>query len=128
MTTLGATVWVRDVNHRVYRKPESGRILSSGGPLERGYWVTHTIESETSRSWVLSSGRKIPKSGYSPPDVAMSKFELNEKIWVRANFHKVAEAVRALAWGNMNRPETFTQLVRVCEAIGYPVKLGVEDD
>lgn len=58
---VGATVWVFDVDRRIYPKPEAGRTWASGGPIYREHFVPRLVVGETSRSWILSCRTKVDK-------------------------------------------------------------------
>lgn len=58
---VGDTVWVFDVDRRIYPKPEPGRIWASGGPIFREHFVPRTIVDETRKSWHLNDRTKIDK-------------------------------------------------------------------
>ena len=87
---VGGTVWVFDINRRVYTQPKVGW----GKIIWKEYWRPTTIVSETSRSWVLKGDEKIPKRGWSPRLVAFSQAEIDERAYVEENRHQISERVR----------------------------------
>jgi len=91
---IGDTVWIFDENHRVYRKDENGR--SFGGPIYREHWVPTKITGETTRSWLIGYGEKIPKKGWNPRAVAFSLQEVEEQAYVMDNRHRLGDRVRDL--------------------------------
>lgn len=91
---VGSTVWLFDFNHRVYLKREPGESpYISHAPIWRGHWVPWEITGETSRSWVLSHGKKVPKVGASPAVVAFSEEEITQQAWVHENRHRIERVV-----------------------------------
>lgn len=53
--SIGSTVWVFDIDRRVYSSARSG-------PIYREHFVAHRIVEETPRSWVLDNGMKFNKA------------------------------------------------------------------
>lgn len=94
---IGSTVYLFDANRRVYDR-SGGRAID--GPIWREHWAPHTIVAETSRSWVLSNGRKVPKR--RPPvqhltEPCYSETELAERVWLEKHRHKLADMIRSSA-------------------------------
>lgn len=91
---IDSIVWVFDGNHREYApNPDGGR--PSGPPIYAAHWRPKAIVSETSRSWILSSGMKIPKKRIAETcNVCYTEAEMLEDVWVHDNRHRIAEAVR----------------------------------
>ena len=102
-------VWVFDINRRIYRKPEPGQIYSTGGPIYREHWEERKVVGETSRSWVLSCGRKIPKKRRE--DVCFSEEEVDDKVWVNDHRYKIMRKVESV-----RDPST---LKAIAELVGY---------
>lgn len=108
---IGSTIWRWNENRRVYAKSTDGRSL--GAPIYRHHWEPHTIEGETSRSWVTGpkwEGAKAPKRG-PHPGWCYSEAELDLACWVADHRYQIMEKVR------MAEP---TQLLEVARALGYP--------
>lgn len=112
--SIGSTIWYRDENVRKY-------VNSRSGPTEAGHWQLRVIDSETSRSWVLSGGRvKLPKSGDWPFEYARTEADRDLKIWATENRYKLAQGVERLLWGmNGKNPENLRKLVAVAHVLGY---------
>jgi hypothetical protein len=110
---VGDSVWVFDVNHRVYEDNNGNRTSS---PVWLQHWRERKIESETSRSWVLNYfGKKIPKKGYDCRDVCFSMEEVLDRAWVHDNQYKIESAIRGLS---------HEKLREVAMVIGYKAKEG----
>ena len=43
--SVGSTVWVFDVNRRVYRERKPGETYAGGGPIWREHWAPRKIVS-----------------------------------------------------------------------------------
>lgn len=91
---IGSTVWVFNENRRVYPQREPGRKYPIGGPIWREHWVPEKITGETSRSWVLTLGRKVPKKGADRRMFAFSEDEIEKAAWVHSNRYRLADTVR----------------------------------
>ena len=115
---IGSTVWVFDINRRRYTKPEPGRLW--GSIIWRDHWGPHKIVSETSRSWVLNSGTKVPKRGADPSLFAFSEADIDRRAWIEDNAHKIERAV--------GRVRDFHTLQKVAELIGYTPRATGEKD
>jgi hypothetical protein len=107
---IGSTVYVFDINRRVYPPKPPGKSYSSSGPIWREHWVPQQIVGETSRSWITNHDRKIPKRGEAH-GVAFDKADVDRAAWVHDNVHKIADKV--------TRCKDFDVLVRVAAAVGY---------
>lgn len=81
--------WLFDENRRVYRKDKSGN--SYGGPIWREHWRKVEIVGETSRSWLTSCHRKVPKNGSER--VCFSKQEITNQEWIHEHKYKIARLV-----------------------------------
>lgn len=91
---IGDTVYIFDVNHRIYPLAAKGNLWSSGGPIWRKHFVPHTIKGQTSRSWLTSGGYKIPKN--SIDSYCWSEDDIDKAEWVNDNRYKVARKVEML--------------------------------
>jgi hypothetical protein len=90
MLGIGSTIWMFDINRRVYPKPRSEY---SGGPIYREHWRPVTIEGETSRSWVTSwYGKKVPKRGKSQ-GIAFTEAEVEADVWAKEHRSKIVRMV-----------------------------------
>lgn len=98
--------WVFDVNRRRYKVDENGK--STGGPIWREHWAKVEIVGETSRSWVTSYGRKIPKSGGS--GIAFSEEDINRMAFVEQRW-AIANKVRYCT--------DYETLKQIADAVGY---------
>lgn len=85
---VGDKVWQYDVNRRTYARDEHGKAY--GGPIYRESWYAYQIVDETSKSFVLSNGNKLPKRG----TYVTSEEELDQQVFVHENGYKIAEKVR----------------------------------
>jgi hypothetical protein len=97
--------WVFDLNHRVY--PKGNGICSE--PIWREHWRKVVIVSETSRSWVTSCRRKIPKRGGH--GIAFSEEDIDRREYIVENRFHIASLVQRL-----NDYETLKQ---VAALVGY---------
>lgn len=111
MVGIGSTVWLFNINRRVYRERKPGEIYASGAPIWREHWVPHLIVGETARSWVLEYGRKVPKKGADPRCVSFSSEEINRAAYVHENAPKIGDKVRRIADADLLR--------KVADLIGY---------
>ena len=107
-------VWQYDYNYRVYKNDDGSE---SSSPNYRQQWRKHEVVEETSRSWVLDNGVKVPKNGKKIVDrggmimgFAFSEEEVDAKVFVHDHGHKIAEALRKV---------DATTLRKVAELIGY---------
>lgn len=113
-------IWYKDLNHRVYARDENNRPV--GSPLEAEYWRPIGVESETSRSWVLVNGVKVPKNTVFPTyQFALSKEQAMEIAWFDEHYNKIADTVRHLGWG-IDRHKNLALLRKVADVIGYKGK------
>jgi hypothetical protein len=93
MPKVGDTIWIFDINRRVYARDADGR--ATGGPIWREHWRPHVIVGETSRSWLTYRGKKIAKSGTDPSLVLFSEAEIDRAVWVRDNVRRISTRVWA---------------------------------
>ena len=93
MPKVGDTIWIFDIQRRVYARDADGR--ATGGPIWREHWRPVVIVGETSRSWVTDYGNKIAKSGTDPRNVAFSEAEIDRAAWVRDNARRISGRVMA---------------------------------
>lgn len=89
---VGDTVWVFDVNRRVYAPARPGRLWADGGPIYREHFRPVVIESETSRSWVTVSGTKYSKKD-RPHGIYIDQQEIDDACWVNDHRYKVSSLV-----------------------------------
>jgi hypothetical protein len=108
---VGDIVWFFDDNHRVYETDKNG--LSHGGPIWRKKWKPCKVLGETTRSFVLEYGQKIPKKN-KPNGLAYSEQELNEKFFVHENAYKIGCAVKTV--------KDAEKLKLIAKIIGYNEK------
>lgn len=108
---IGSTVWVFDINRRKYRERGPGERFASGPPIWREHWVPQVIVGETSRSWILEYGDKVPKKGADPQVVSFSRTDIDRAAYVNDNSHLIAHAV-----GNL---KDYELLRRVADLIGH---------
>ena len=94
MPQVGDTIWIFNINRRVYQRDEKGRAF--GGPIWREHWGPDQITGETSRSWLTKWGNKIPKNGKAD-GVAFSEIEIDQAAYVNDKAHRVARAVQSLS-------------------------------
>lgn len=107
-TKIGDSVWLFDVNRRVY-VDEGGNRLSS--PIWLHHWRECKIVGETSRSWILDYfNKKVPKKGYNAKTICFSEEELIREAWAHNNRYHITEAIRGL---------NAEKLKEVASVIGY---------
>jgi hypothetical protein len=103
-------VWVFNANHRVYRHdPVTGRGI--GGPIWREHWVKYEVVGETSKSWVLIGGRKVPKSGADPQLFAFDQLQLEQQAYIHDNAMRISDRVARL--------RDYDTLNKIADLIGY---------
>ena len=91
MPKVGDTIWIFDINRRVYARDADGR--ATDGSIWREHWRPMVIVVETSRSWLTDYGAKVAKRGTDPRNVAFSEAEIDRAGWVRDNAHRISERV-----------------------------------
>lgn len=106
MNTRPTHAWVFDENFRFYRVGESA-------PIWREHWRKMEVVGETSRSWILSDDRKVPKKGGR--GIAFSEAEVDRLAWAREHAHKILNSIDR--YGN---PE---QLDKIAALVNYPVRM-----
>lgn len=106
---VGDTVWIRNENNRVYKTDPKGKQF--GAPIRREFWQPHTIVAETSRSWVLKNGRKIPKKHNSDSNVAFTEEEIEHWEWIQDNRHKIVARLWLI--------KDYSMLHEIATIIGY---------
>lgn len=89
---VGDPVWVFDENRRVYAKDKDGKS-NGGGPIWREHWEKSEIVSETSRSWILRYGIKVPKNGHNSTRFAFSLACIEEQAFVHENRYRISMEV-----------------------------------
>lgn len=91
---IGSTVWRFDENYRVYQRNDQGRAI--GGPIWREHWRPVAIVGETTRSWITSSGDKVPKKNASHYQWAFSEDEIAGRAFVHEHGYAIGRHVGAL--------------------------------
>jgi hypothetical protein len=114
---VGDTVWVFDVNRRIY--PAKGGATSA--PIWREHWQEVRLVSETRKSFTLShgvwiGGKSVTKLKKSDDPtlrhkVCLSLEELEGQMFVHDHCYKVAEMVRKI-----EDPAILRQIIRL---VGY---------
>lgn len=100
---IGSTVWVMDVNRRVY---DDKRKL-----IYREQWRPMTIVGETSRSWITDwYSLKLPKKGGG---YLTSEEQLDEMVWIHDNKYPIVR--------KLERCNDYASLKAVAEIVGYTV-------
>jgi len=116
---VGDTIWVFDINRRVYREKKPGEVYARGGPIWREHWRPRKVVGETSRSWVLERGDKVPKKGADPACFAFSEADIDRREWVNDNRHKIASMVE--------RCNDYEKLMKLAAVMGFKTpNVGVE--
>ena len=108
--SVGSTVWLFDINRRKYRERKPGETYSGGGPIWREHWVARKVVGETSRSWVLDWGGKVPKKGANPHQFAFSEDDINRRAWVEEHKWRIAR--------KLDGCPDFDTLLKVAEVLG----------
>lgn len=101
---IGSTVWVFDPNRRIYERNDRG------GPIYKEHWRQEKIVSDTSRSWVLEYGRKIPKRG-EHFGICLNESELNDACYVNDCRYHISELI--------NRLLDAEKLRKIAAIVGY---------
>jgi hypothetical protein len=99
--------WWYDYNYRVYQD-DDGKPSSRVNELLS--WRELAVVGETSRSWVLANGVKIPKNKDLPHGYAEDIYQVRRKVWVSRNAYPLSEAVRKVDAATM---------MQIASMIGY---------
>ena len=113
MTQVGDSIWIFDINKREYPPRVNGQC--SGAPIWIKHWREHKIVDETTRSWVLDWGIKIPKKAKSDSWMAFSWEEVVQAAWINDNARHIADMIR-------HRDMTYDLLKKVAEVLDYKEK------
>ncbi len=109
-------IWYKDTNRRVYYDKDG---VKHSSPIEREYWQPKEVVSETTRSWILSNGVKVPKNTRFPTNnLAANESQVDGICWQEENAYKIAEAVHELNRG-VNRFQNLGVLHEIAKLIGY---------
>jgi len=105
-TEAPAHVWVFEANRRIY-------VAGQPGPVWREHWVRYAVTGETSRSWLLEGGRKVPKKRnvHQRRWIAFSESEIDTLEWMAHHKYRIARLVETCP-----DPETLQAIAKV---IGY---------
>lgn len=109
--SVGGTVWVFDMNRRVYRERKPGKVYAGGGPIWREHWAPRKIVSETARSWVLDWGGKVPKKNADPHRFAFSEADIDRRAWAHDNKWRLVR--------KLERCDDYDTLLRVAAMLGF---------
>lgn len=104
-------VWIFDINRRIYKPKEPGRLYSSGPPIWREHWRKRAITGETKRSWITEYGQKIPKKDADPRAFCFSEEEIDRMAWIVDNRHRLARHIESLL--------DFEKMKQIAEIVGY---------
>lgn len=99
--------WHYDYNYRVYKDDDGNE---SSTPNELLKWREVAVVDETSRSWVLANGVKIPKNKDLPLGYCEDIYQVRRKVWVSRNAVALSEAVRKVDAATM---------IQIANMIGY---------
>lgn len=102
-----SSFWWYDYNYRVYQD-DAGNKTSTVN--ERLSWRELAVVDETSRSWVLANGVKIPKNKPLPIGYSASVEDVNDRVYKSRHVYKIGEALRKV---------DAQTLRKVAELIGY---------
>lgn len=83
-------VWVFEANRRIY-------VAGQPGPVWREHWVRYAVTGETSRSWLLEGGRKVPKKRNELQRgwIAFSESEIDALQWLELHKYRIVRFVEA---------------------------------
>ena len=118
---IGSTVWRYDMNYRRYVDPLPGERYSRGAPIWIKHWRPEKIASETSRSWVTTTGLKIPKK-HTPTrfdNFATSEADIRRRQWIEEHRYRVSELIQRCDDGEV--------LERIAGWLGYKPEMGEVD-
>ena len=118
MLKVGDTIWLHDINRRVYAKDVNGR--SVGAPIFSEQFTPYVISGETKKSWLITWGtqlirvnketmRSTDRFGGCSWHTEAGKVE---QIWFHEHHHKIAQK---LQYGKLS----VLQLQAVGRIIGY---------
>jgi hypothetical protein len=113
---IGSTIYIFEDNHRVYAKDAQGR--STGGPIWKEHWRPHTIDGETTQSWIVGKDWRNPikiskkelREG-TLRGVCFSMEEVERKAWVKANAHYLGNVVGV--------QDNYELLKKIAEMVNY---------
>ena len=106
---LGETVYIYDGNRRRY--DERGRII------ERECYAPLVVTGETKVSWVLENNVKVNKK--TPGNAVLDAAGVERVMWMRANVHGIADAVRRV---NVYSEEGYDLMRQIASLVGYEPK------
>ena len=122
MTYKYAFVWVFDQNRREYAQPThkeraAGKVW---GPLVwKSHWRPQQVVGETSRSWILQGGEKVPKKNANPRRYAFSELEVDQMAWDHDHRRHIVAAIERGIGGVVTRHA----LNDIAKIIGYEPKM-----
>ncbi len=113
---IGSTVWVFDINHRVYHKNGERHRL-----IWREHWRPRKIVADTRVSWILddspwrpANATRVPKKNASTYHFAFSEDDINERAYVNEHRHRIGDLVRSIDNADLLR--------QVAALVGYEAK------
>lgn len=101
------SIWIHDDNRRRYTDDQGNR---TSYPDYRDQWVERKVTGETSQSWLIEYGGKVPKRKDKQFGVAFSQQEVDDLVWQHDHAYKISEKV--------HKADAET-LKKVAEIIGY---------
>lgn len=115
---VGSTVWIFDLNRRIYTKPDKGHIWTGSRIIYREHWRPKVITSETKQSFILGNyfDRKLAKKDLKMPfgkryrQWAISLEEVDADCWDQDHRVDVADMVREC---------DVATLRKIAELVGY---------
>ena len=116
------TIWVFDQNRREYAKPsiEERAAGALWGPrIWKGHWRPQEVVAETSRSWVLRGGEKVPKRDANPLRYAFSELEVDQMCWDHDHRRHIVAAIER----GIGAVVTRHALNDIAKIIGYEPKM-----
>lgn len=94
-TKIGDSVWLFDINRRVYVDDQGNR---TSVPVWLHHWHECKIVGETSRSWILNYfNKKVPKKDADNRQVCFCWEQVLGYAWVHNNRSKIELAIRGLS-------------------------------
>jgi hypothetical protein len=116
---IGSTVYLFDLNHRVYPTDENGKRIFGVAPIYREHFAPRTITGENNRSWIINQRPpiKINKKAIAETGRDGNIFadwnEIEKDIWMHDHRHKI---IRELQF---KHSEDYDLYQKIATMIGY---------
>jgi hypothetical protein len=115
---IGQTIYVFDINRRVYPKRPPGAAYLGEGPIYREHWRAEKVVGETRVSWVLEFGRKVPKDQAKArkQGVVFTAQEVDDDCWLKSHRYRIVN--------DISRIDDPALLRKIADLIGYKAEVS----